>query len=87
MLAPLKRHAAETLFRVDPRRNAIVARIPVGRLTGAAPSGTVTTGDGYVWTGNWDDTVSKVDERTNRVAAALDLPGPPQNLTYGEGSL
>jgi hypothetical protein len=45
------------------------------------------TAGGYVWTGNWDATVSKVDPRTNRVVGVYDLPSQPQNVVFNEGSL
>ena len=77
----------QTLFRVDPTTNEIVARIPVGKPNGTGPMGTVTVGGGYVWTGNWDRTISKVDPRTNHVVAIYELPDVPQNVTYGEGSV
>jgi DNA-binding SARP family transcriptional activator len=77
----------ETLFRVDPATNAIVKRIPIGSPNGTAPTGTVATGGGYIWTGNWDKTVSKIDPRTNRVVAVYSLPANPQNVTFGDGSL
>jgi DNA-binding SARP family transcriptional activator len=77
----------ETLFRVDPTSNRIVARIPVGKPNGAAPSGRVATGGGYVWTGNWDGTLSKVDPRKNRVVAIYGLPAIAQNVSFADGSL
>lgn len=77
----------ETLFRVNPATNHIVHRIPVGPPNGSGYDGTVTTGDGYVWTGNWNNTVSKVDPATNRVVAIYTLPGNPQNVTFADGSL
>jgi streptogramin lyase len=76
-----------TLFRVDPNMNEIVARIPVGPPNGSGLAGTVTTGGGYVWTGNWNNTVSKVDPRTNRVVAVFTLPANPKNVTFADGSL
>jgi DNA-binding SARP family transcriptional activator len=79
--------AQETLFRVNPSNNKIVAKIAVGSPNGVAPTGTVATGGGYVWTGNWDASVSKVDPRTNRVVAVYDLPSQPQNVVFNEGSL
>jgi DNA-binding beta-propeller fold protein YncE len=77
----------ETLFRVDPGTNKIVKRIPIGVPNGTAPTGRVATGGGYVWTGNWNRTVSKIDPRTNRVVAVYSLPDNPQNVTFGDGSL
>jgi DNA-binding SARP family transcriptional activator/streptogramin lyase len=77
----------ETLFRVDPGTNTIVKRIQIGPPNGTSPTGTVATGGGYVWTGNWNRSVSKVDPRTNRVVATYTLPDNPQNVTFGDGSL
>lgn len=77
----------ETLFRIDPGTNRIAKRIPIGPANGTSPTGTITTGGGYVWTGNWNRTVSKIDPRTNRVVATYTLPNNPQNVTYGDGSL
>ena len=77
----------ETLFRINPETNTIVKRIPIGPPNGASPTGTVTTGGGYVWTANWNETVSKVDPRTNREVAVYTLPGNPQNVAFGDGSL
>ncbi len=75
------------MFRVDPATNTIVARIPVGGPNGGGLAGTITAGDGYVWTGNWDDTISKIDERTNRVVAVYRLPALPQNVNFEDGAL
>ena len=77
----------ETLFRIDPGTNRIVKRIPIGPPNGTSPTGTVATGGGYVWTGNWNRTVSKVDPRTNRVVAVYTLPDSPQNVSFADGSL
>jgi DNA-binding SARP family transcriptional activator/streptogramin lyase len=77
----------ETLFRVDPDTSTIVQRIPIGPPNGTSPTGTVTTGGGYVWTGDWNRTVSKVDPHTNRVVAVYTLPNNAQNVTFGDGSL
>ena len=76
-----------TLFRVDPGTNEIVARIPVGPPNGSGLAGTITTGGGYVWTGDWDNAISKVDPHTNRVVAIYKLPDAPQNMNYAHGSL
>jgi DNA-binding SARP family transcriptional activator/streptogramin lyase len=77
----------ETLFRVDPKTNTVVKHIPIGPPNGTSPTGTVATGGGYVWTGNWNSTVSKIDPRTNHVVAVYTLPNNPQNVTFGDGSL
>jgi DNA-binding beta-propeller fold protein YncE len=56
--------AKATLMRIDPARNAIVARIKVHTPEAAA------AGDGAVWLSNpsWN-TVNRVDPATNRVTA------------------
>jgi DNA-binding SARP family transcriptional activator/streptogramin lyase len=77
----------ETLFRVDPETNRIVMRIPVGPPNGTSPTGRVAIGGGYVWTGNWNSSVSKIDPRSNRVVAVYTLPDNPQNVTFADGSL
>jgi streptogramin lyase len=77
----------EILYRVDPSTNRIVARIRVGRHGAAWPNGFITVADGYVWTGNWDATISQVDPRTNRVVGWYRIPEHPEELTYGDGSL
>jgi DNA-binding SARP family transcriptional activator/streptogramin lyase len=76
-----------TLFRIDPSRDKIVKRIPVGPPNGSGLAGSLATGGGYVWTGNWNKTISKVDPRTNRVVAVYTLPGNPQNVAFADGSL
>jgi streptogramin lyase len=77
----------DILFRIDPDSNRIVARIPVGPPTASPPTGTVTVGDGFVWTGNSDASVSKVDPETNTLVATYRLNSQPQNLSFGFGSL
>lgn len=72
---------------MDPDTDRVVARIFVGPPNGSGYDGTVTTGDGHVWTGNWNNTVSKVDPATNRVVAIYTLPDNPQNVTFADGSL
>jgi DNA-binding SARP family transcriptional activator/streptogramin lyase len=76
-----------TVFRVDPTTNEIVARIPVAGQNGGGLMGTIAAGDGYVWTGNWDNSISKIDERTNRVVAVYRLPALPQDVNFEDGSL
>ena len=55
-------------------------RYAIGRVT----ANNTTFG---VWTGDWDNTISKVDPHTNRVVAIYKLPDAPQNVNYADGSL
>ena len=56
-------NTTSTLMRIDPRRNAVVARVKV------SPGEDAAAGDGAVWiTHPEDDTVSRIDPRTNTVA-------------------
>jgi len=81
------RKGRDVLFRVDPGSSQVVARIPVGPPAAAPPTGTVTVGDGFVWTGNSDASVSKIDPEKNAVVATYRLNSQPQNLSFGFGSL
>jgi DNA-binding beta-propeller fold protein YncE len=81
------RKGENVLFRVDPRTNRIVARIRVGPPVASPPTGTVAVGGGYVWTGNSDASVSKVDPARNTLVATYRLESQPQNLSFGLGSL
>ena len=59
-----------TLMRIDPARNAVVARIKV------YPPEAVAAGDGGVWLSNpSDDTVTRIDPATNKVTATIHV-GP-----------
>jgi YVTN family beta-propeller protein len=59
-------NAESTLMRIDPARNAVVARIKV------SPPQAMAAGDGAVWlTYPTDDTVSRIDPATNRVVATI----------------
>lgn len=77
----------EILYRIDPATNRIAARIRVGRRGAAWPNGFITVADGYVWTGNWDATISQIDPDTNRVVGWYRIPEHPEELAYGDRSL
>jgi DNA-binding beta-propeller fold protein YncE len=77
---------AGTVTRIDPRRNAVVARIRVGR--GAAA---IATGEGSVWVLTSrgirpDDTVSRIDPDTNRVTRSIRVPREATAVAAGAGS-
>ena len=60
---------------------------PVAIAVGSSPMSLVA-GGGSIWVANHDDgTVSRIDPRTNRVAATIRVGGQPWGLAYGAGSL
>ncbi len=73
------------LTRVDPRTNAVVATIPVGKSPRF-----LAIGEGSVWTLNQGDgSISRVDLATNRVVATIEagIPGGGGEIAVGEGSV
>ena len=72
-----------TLLRVDPDKEVIVDRIPVG----ANPSG-VAVGAGSVWVANSaDDTVSQVNPHNDAAVATIRVGNGPTSVAYGAGSV
>jgi virginiamycin B lyase len=70
---------------VDPRTNLIVESIPVGK----APR-FIAVGEGAVWALNQGDgSVSKIDPKTNKVTATIEVgvPGEGGDIAAGEGSV
>jgi YVTN family beta-propeller protein len=71
-----------TLMRIDPARNAVVARIKV------APPETVAAGDGAVWLSNpSDDTVTRIDPATNKVTATIQVGPKPEGIAVSPGAV
>jgi YVTN family beta-propeller protein len=71
------------VVRVDPKTNLITDRIAVG----SQPRFT-SSGGGAIWTLNQGDgTVSRIDVRTRKLVASIDLgaPGGGGEIAYGEG--
>jgi sugar lactone lactonase YvrE len=69
-----------SLVRIDPQGDEIVAVTPVGR----GPEAAAVSGD-TVWSYNWDDrTVSAVDAGTNLVEQTASISGSPP-FTIGNG--
>jgi YVTN family beta-propeller protein len=74
--------AESTLMRIDPARNAVVARIKV------SPTEAAAAGDGAVWlTHPSDDTVSRIDPATNRVTASIQVGPRPTGVTISPGAV
>jgi YVTN family beta-propeller protein len=74
--------AKATLMRIDPARNAIVARIKVDVPEAAA------AGDGAVWLSNpSEDTVTRVDPATNTVAATIPVGRQPEGIAVSPGAV
>jgi virginiamycin B lyase len=71
-----------TLLRIDPTRNAVVARIKIPEGEDAA------AGDGAVWiTHPQRDAVSRIDPRTNTVGATIHVPGRPSGVAVSPGAV
>src|SRR5581483_11955266 len=71
-----------TLMRIDPRRNAIIARIKV------SPGEDAAAGGGAVWISHpREDTVSRIDPTTNRVSATIHVPGQPSGVAVSPGAV
>jgi len=71
-----------TLIRIDPARNAVVARIKVFPVEAAA------AGDGAVWlTHPASDTVSRVDPATNKVTATIPVGPQPAGIAVSPGAV
>ncbi|MGI8706739.1 MAG: hypothetical protein ACR2LG_00820 [Actinomycetota bacterium] len=59
----------------------VAAEISVG-----AGPGYLATGSGSIWTGNHvGQTISRIDPRTNKVSATIELNGEPTSMTTGFG--
>jgi DNA-binding beta-propeller fold protein YncE len=66
-----------TVTRIDPKTNAVVATIDVGRGFGQ-----MAIGSNAIWVVNHDyATISKIDPQTNKVVDTIDLHGPFGALT------
>jgi tRNA A-37 threonylcarbamoyl transferase component Bud32 len=75
--------AGHALVRVDPVKQTIVARIPVGRGPRA-----VAVGADSVWVADGTDaTVSKVDPARNAVVQTVDVRSAPVDIAVGIGAV
>jgi serine/threonine-protein kinase len=73
----------DALSRIDPARNTVVAKIPVGDDPVA-----IAFGDGSAWVTNYSDgTVSRIDPTTNRVVATIRVGPHPEHIAVGDGGV
>jgi YVTN family beta-propeller protein len=71
------------LLRIDPRRNAIVARI-----SGLGASETAAAGEGAVWVTHPDEnTVSRIDPKTNKLSATIHAGPQPDGVAVSPGAV
>jgi YVTN family beta-propeller protein len=74
--------AESTLMRIDPARNAVVARIKV------PPPEAAAAGDGAVWlTYPPDDTVLRIDPATDKVTATIHVGPRPTGIAVSPGAV
>jgi YVTN family beta-propeller protein len=70
------------LMRIDPARNAIVARIKVD------PPDTAAAGDGAVWLSNPSyNTVTRIDPATNTVTTTIPVGPQPEGIAVSPGAV
>jgi YVTN family beta-propeller protein len=75
-------NAESTLMRIDPARNAVVARINV------SPPGSAAAGDGAVWLSYpSSDSVSRIDPATNKVTASIHVGPQPDGIAITPGAV
>ena len=75
--------AEEKLMRIDPSRNAVVARIDV-----PPEPDTAAAGDGAVWlTYPSNDTVLRVDPTTDKVTATIPVRAEPAGIATSPGAV
>jgi YVTN family beta-propeller protein len=71
-----------TLLRIDPERNAVVARIKV------SPAEAAAAGEGAVWLSHpASDTVSRIDPATNEKIATIPVGSYPAGLAVSAGAV
>jgi virginiamycin B lyase len=74
--------ATFTLMRIDPQRNAVVARIKV------APASEAVAGEGAVWLSHpGSDTVSRIDPDTNTVTATIGVGPQPAGIAVSPSAV
>jgi virginiamycin B lyase len=74
--------AASTLMRIDPARNAVVARIKV------SPPEAAAAGEGAVWLSySSSDSVSRIDPATNKVTASIHVGPQPDGIAISSGAV
>ncbi|HET7129925.1 MAG TPA: hypothetical protein VFJ93_12705 [Gaiellaceae bacterium] len=74
--------AEATLMRIDPARNAVVARIHV------PPPNAAAAGDGAVWLSYpYSNSVSRIDPVTNKVTARIQVGSQPDGIAVSPGAV
>jgi YVTN family beta-propeller protein len=70
------------LLRIDPKRNAVVARIPLD------PSETAAAGEGAVWvTHPAENSISRIDPNRNKVVATIRVGPQPDGVAVSTGAV
>jgi len=73
-----------TVARLDPRTNAVAARIKVGH----SPDGSVAIGDGAVWATSFEeDKLSRIDPATDKIVAEIKLGANPGAILATPGAI
>jgi DNA-binding beta-propeller fold protein YncE len=71
--------AVDSLQRLDPKTNKLVATMPTGRFPTA-----VAVGAGSIWAGALDDQrITRIDPATNRVTGTI-TTGGPESIAVGD---
>jgi virginiamycin B lyase len=79
-----------TLNRIDPKRNVVVARIPLGmrKVAGALGTSEVAVGAHAVWVVEpAADVVARINPRTNAVVARIPVGKEPAGVAVSAGSV
>jgi virginiamycin B lyase len=75
-------NAWSTVSRVDPDTRRVVKEIDVSRSGLESGLFSVAAGAGGVWAVNWSEqTLVRIDPRTNEVVARIELPAAPRDVT------
>lgn len=75
---------AHSVIRLDPATGKAAAEIAADP---ANSEGGITVGDGAVWIVTKPSTLVRIDPRTNKIAASVELPSGSENPTFYEGYL
>ena len=75
-------NGASTVSRIDPRTNALIARVPV-----AAEVAAVAVGEGAVWVASDNGTLTRIDPEANVATTTIDLGGALSDVAVGAGAV
>jgi YVTN family beta-propeller protein len=84
--------AVSALLRIDPHRNAVIARTKVKPIKACAPfpsaCSDVAAAEGAVWVSHWsDDTVTRIAPQTNSVIARIPVGPQPNGIAVSPGAV